>query len=178
MKVLVAYATLEGQTEKVARFIGDEVQRSGYDVDVVEISQEVGSVPLDDVGLVVLAAPVHERRHPKAFEAFVSGQRDVLEKLKTLMVSVSLRAAFEEGLEEAQDYVDEFKLRTRFSPDQEVLVAGAVRAASYDYYQTEIMRHVLLHDQQYDVTDGEREFTDWSKLSGAINQFLVHMDRR
>jgi menaquinone-dependent protoporphyrinogen oxidase len=176
MKVLIAYATIEGQTEKIARFVGDEVSKAGHDFDRVEISQEGGSVPLDDVDSVVLAAPVHERRHPKAFEAFVAGQRDVLGTKRTLLLSVSLRAAFEQGLEEAQDYVDEFKLRTGFSPEQEALVAGAVRSESYDYYQTEIMRHVLLRDQEYDVADGAREFTDWSKVSATLRDFLARSD--
>jgi menaquinone-dependent protoporphyrinogen oxidase len=46
---------------------------------------------------VVLAAPVHERRHPTEFEVFLAGCRSDLEEVDTLLISVSLSAAFPEG---------------------------------------------------------------------------------
>lgn len=172
MTVLIAFATIEGQTGKIARFIENEVRKAGHDVVVFDVSDETRPVSFDGVDKVILAAPVHERRHPKTFDVFLAGQRQELEARKTLLISVSLSAAFEDGLEEANEYVVEMKMRTGFTPDAEVLVAGAVRSASYDYFQSQIVRHVVLRDRDYDPEESEHEFTNWQALAAAIADFV------
>ena len=87
-------------------------------------------------------------------------------------MSVSLNAAFEEGLDEAQDYVTELKMRTGFSPDEEVLVAGAVRTEEYDYFAMQVIRHVVLRNRDHDPASGTHEFTDWDALSARIARFV------
>lgn len=172
MRILVAFATVEGQTQKVARFIEEEVRRFGHRVTVIEVS-ESGAVPsFAEYDRIVLAAPVHERRHPKSFEVLLAGHKRTLAERTSLLISVSLNAAFEEGREEAQDYVDELKLRTGFEPDRELLLAGAVKNASYDYFQSQVVRHVLLGSHNYAAVEGEQEFTNWQELSAATRDFV------
>lgn len=119
-----------------------------------------------------MAAPVHERRHPKAFEAFVSASLYELTARPTLLISVSLKAAFPEGLEEAQDYLTEMEMRTGFEPNMEALVAGAVRTSSYGYYESQIVQSVALAGRKVELTDGVREFTDWDALGRQISEIL------
>ena len=88
------------------------------------------------------------------------------------MLSVSLKAAFSIGREEAEDYLAEMILRTGFEPDERALVAGAVRPESYDYFEKEIVRHVVLRGQRIDPRDGTREFTDWAALEAVVTAFL------
>jgi hypothetical protein len=57
---------------------------------------------------------VHERRHPKTFEVAIGAAKQDLARIPTLMMSVSLKAAFPEGLEEAQGYLTKMDLRTGF----------------------------------------------------------------
>ena len=172
MTVMIAFATIEGQTGKIARFVESEVREAGQGVVVFDVSDETGSVSFDDVDKVILAASVHERRHPKPFEVFLASQRQELRSRKTLLISVSLSAAFEDGFEEANEYVVEMKMRTGFTPDAEALVAGAVRSGSYDYFQSQVVRHVVLRDHDYDPGESEHEFTDWKALASEIADFL------
>jgi len=88
------------------------------------------------------------------------------------MISVSLKAAFPEGQEEAQDYLTEMKMRTGFEPSQEALVAGAVRTGSYDYFQNQIVRHVVLSGHDVELMDGVKEFTDWDSLGKRVTYFV------
>lgn len=172
MTVLIAFATVEGQTGKIARFVEGEVGKSGVDSVLLDLSGDGGGVSFAGIDRVILAAPVHERRHPQVFERFLSARREDLAGRPTLLISVSLSAAFADGLEEAQDYVVEMKMRTGFEPDREVLVAGAVRGDSYDYFQREVVRYVVLRNRDYDPKDSEHEFTDWKALSRTISDFL------
>ena len=172
MTVLILFATVEGQTAKIARFARDEVQKTGHDVVMSNASDMNAEVELDGIDQVILAAPVHERRHPRPFEMLITALRKDLSALPTMLISVSLSAAFPEGLSEARDYLTEMKMRTEFKPDVELLVAGAVRTQSYDYFASQVMRHVVLRGRDYDPNQGEHEFTDWDDLAKQIDVFM------
>ncbi len=170
MKFLILFATVEGQTRKIAAFITKRLQEAGHDVEMTDIGDAAASVTFTGIDKAILAAPVHERRHPVPFEVFLAANGAALESVPTLLISVSLKAAFPECIEEAQDFLTEMKMRTGFSPASELLVAGAVNPRSYDYYAAQVMRQVLLHGREIDPSQ-EQEFTDWETLSKGIADF-------
>ena len=172
MQILIAYASIEGQTRKIAHFLQDRLLALGHQVTLADVGETHAAVDLDASAAVILAASVHQRRHPDTFEAFIIGARDALSARPTLMLSVSLKAAFAEGRDEAQDYLDEMQLRTDWSPDRSLLVAGAVRARSYDYFETQVLRHVVLDGVSFDPADGPHEFTDWDALDQEVRAFV------
>ena len=172
MKVLILYATVEGQTRKIAEFAADEVCARGCDVVMVDAADRTAPVSFDGIDRVILAGSVHERRHPKTLEVFLTASRRELAECPTLLLSVSLSAAFPEGLEEARDYLTEMEMRTGFTPTAEALVAGAVRTREYDYFASQVLRHVVLRGRDYDPGEGEHEFTDWTALAKTIADFL------
>lgn len=173
MKIVVLFESGEGQTRKIADFIADRSRQADHDVTLVDTSDKLAKLSLDDADKVILAAPVHERRHPRNFEVAINAAAQALAERPTLMISVSLKAAFPDGLEEAQDYLNEMAMRTGFQPTQEALVAGAVRSDSYDYYQSQIVRHVALKGHEAELTDGVKEFTDWDVLADTVASFLA-----
>ena len=173
MKIVILFETGEGQTRKISEFIAGQIRKAGHDVTLIDTSDKMADLSLATADKVILAAPVHERRHPKNFEVAVGAAKQDLAKRPTLMISVSLKAAFPDGLEEAQDYLTEMEMRTGFKPTQEALVAGAVRSASYDYYQSQIVRHVALQGHDIVLTDGVQEFTDWNALAETVASFLA-----
>lgn len=173
MTVLIAYGTIEGQTGKIADFLAKLVREAGEEVMLFDTADRIAELSFEGVDKCILAASVHERRHPKSFEVFVSGNADELSRRPTLFLSVSLSAAFDEGLEDARDYADEMKLRTGLQPEDELLVAGAIRTANCDYYATQVLRHVVLRDRPVDPATGDREFTDWGALSARTRAFLA-----
>ena len=173
VSVLVLFATVEGQTGKIAKFVSEQVKKAGLDVVMANASDEMATVSYDGVDAVILAAPVHERRHPQPFETLISADRATLDGLRTLLLSVSLNAAFEEGQAEAEDYVVELKMRTGLEPDAQLCVAGAVKTGQYDYFATQIVRHVVMRGRSYDPAAGEHEFTDWDALEKTVAAFLA-----
>ena len=173
MSILIAYGTIEGQTRKIAEFVAREARELGFEADLFDTADRIAEVSLDGVDIVILAASVHERRHPKPFEVFVSGQRKELAKRRVLLLSVSLNAAFRDFREEAQDYVDEMKLRTGLECEATELVPGAVRPESYDYYAAQVLRHVVLRGKDFDAAAKAHEFTDWDALRARVRGFLL-----
>ena len=97
---------------------------------------------------------------------------DQLQTRPTLFISVSLSAAYPDGLPEAQAYVDTFLETTKWKPTQTAIVAGAVRYDEYDYFMEQIVRHVVLKDRDAADAHGDHEFTDWDELARTIDGFL------
>ncbi len=172
MPVLIAFASIEGQTKKMANFIEKIAREYSSSVQLMDTSDPMATVEFDDVDRVILIAPVHERRHPQMFEAFVACENTALDARRTLMISVSLSAAFPKGLEDAQDYLEEMKMRTELDPDTEMLVAGAIRSRNYGYYETQVLKHVVLRGRNFDPAAQEHEFTDWVALGDGVAAFL------
>lgn len=172
MKVLILYASIEGQTAKIARFVKDGVEDLGHEATLINADDPV-ELPFEGTQAVVLAAPVHQRRHPRNFEALLSARKDDLAARKVLMLSVSLNAAFPEGRDEAADYLLEMKMRTGLAPNAEMLVAGAVRTSEYDYFARQVVQYVVMRGREYDRRAEEHEFTDWDALATALGGFLA-----
>lgn len=173
MNVLIIYGSIEGQSAKIAKFAESELAKAGHTVSTVN-ALGTDAISFDSVDKVILSASVHERKHPKLFEALLIAEKSQLEARETMLISVSLSAAFPEGLEEAGEYVTELKMRTGFQPDVELLAAGAIRTGHYDYFSTQVLRHVVMRDRDYDPSVEEHEFTDWAALSKGIQAFMAN----
>lgn len=58
-KVLIVYATRTGETEKIARLIGEGVRISGLEADVREINQVKSEADLQGYDALVLGSPTY-----------------------------------------------------------------------------------------------------------------------
>mgnify|MGYP000380316922 CR=1 FL=1 len=116
-------------------------------------------------------------RHQNELAAFVIASRKALQAKPSLFVSVSLSAAFDDGLEEAQEYADNFAEYMEWSPTAIVLVAGALQYDEYDFFKSQIIEHVVLKGRPIEGPKGDHDFTDWSKLAEAVEGFIGSRDK-
>lgn len=169
MKVLFVYGTTEGQTGKIADFCSARLADAGHTIDLRD-SRRTANLDISSYDAAILAGSVHEKRHQESLENFTFAHRVSLKGIPTLLISVSLSIAFENGESEARDYVRSFVERTEFEPGKVALVAGALKVAQYDYYMSQIVEFVVLKDQEQTVQD--REFTDWDHLGETLDEFV------
>ena len=97
MKVLVAYATTEGQTRKIAERVANQIHELGHVTQLADIERGHHSINVDDFHAIIIAASVHQHDYQDAIEIFVEASRSALNAKPTMFLSVSLSAAFEEG---------------------------------------------------------------------------------
>ncbi len=172
MKVLIAYATTEGQTRKIAQTIADQIADLGHQPQLLDTARKRRDVHIDDFDAFVVAASVHQDRHQDEIEVFVASCLDVLAIKPGMFVSVSLATAFEDKAADAAGYIADFQSRTGWSPGQSLAVAGALKSDEYDYFQQQILQHIVLENQDSFRLDEPREFTDWAGLADAVKKFL------
>lgn len=172
MHMLIAYSTTEGHSAKVARFANDTLDSAGHTGELLNLDDLAQLPDLARAKGVILVGSVHERRHSPALETFMLARREWLSERPVLLLSVSLSAAFEQGMEEAADYVTETEMRTGLTVDESVLVAGAIKPGSYDYFANQVVRFVVLKDRDYELGSTEHEFTDWTELDARLRRFI------
>ena len=171
MKTLIIFGTVEGQTAKIARFAKEVLERLGHQAELID-ADDPAEISFEGVDAAILAASVHQRRHPRKFEALLTAQAADLANIKTLLLSVSLNAAFPEGMEEAREHLTEMEMRTEFRPTDDMLVGGALRTAHYDYFAMQVIQHVVMRGRPFDASETEHEFTDWDALTKKLESFV------
>ncbi len=172
MNVLIAYASTEGQTRKIANFIADRIQRRGHKAKVFDTSSTLQDADVNEFDKVILAGSVHQQKHQNCLEIYVAAKRKKLDARPTLFVSVSLAAAFTDTQHEAKRYMNEFLSELGWQPSRMLAVAGAVRHDEYGYYREQILEHVVLDGIHLDDVREDREFTDWRALASAVDEFV------
>jgi menaquinone-dependent protoporphyrinogen oxidase len=170
MRILIAYGTSEGQTRKIAKTIAARLHELGHDVHLFDAAS-FEDLHVGSYDKIIVAGSVHQQRHQESVEVFVMANLAELQKRPTFFLSVSLSAAFPDGMSEAQSYVNAFLVNTGWKPTQSLLIAGALRYDEYDYFKAQIIEHVVLKCREVEGAKGDYEFTDWDCLSRAVESF-------
>ncbi|MBS0124146.1 flavodoxin domain-containing protein [Thetidibacter halocola] len=165
MTILIAYATTEGQTARIAEFAADSLRAEGRDVSLLRL--EAGTVPAPDpFDAAILAGSVHAGHLQPALIAFAKTQAARLNAMPSLFLQVSLAAAGEEEDEwdDLRRIAARFVEESGWTPDRVEHVAGALNFPEYNFVVAWVMRRIARsHGVEFDP-HGVTEFTDWEAL--------------
>jgi menaquinone-dependent protoporphyrinogen oxidase len=187
--VLVAFATREGQTRKIAEHVAAAIRARGDAADVVDVGNGA-RVPFDpwSYSAVVLAASTHLGKHEREMVDFVRSHRAALEQLPTAFLSVSLSEAavedatapFETRSKAAIDVkrmVDDFCGAAGFHPSRVWPVAGALMYTKYGLLVRLVMRHIAKRAGESTDTSRDHEYTDWKGLDRFVDAVMAGVEQ-
>ena len=174
MKVLVGYATSEGQTRKIARRIADQIADRGHAVELVRLA-DADEIDLERFDRVVVAASIHAGHYQRALSEFATKQVEGLLQLPTLFLSVSLAAAGHDaedwkGLDRVRE---DFEEATGWKPGRVEQIAGAYLPTKYDIVRRFVMRRIVARKDPDADLDNDKEYTDWPALSALVGDWLA-----
>ncbi|MGX9352089.1 flavodoxin domain-containing protein [Shimia sp. W99] len=173
MKVLVAYATSEGHTRRIARHVSDRIVDAGHGVELLALG-DAQDIHLGRFDRVIFAASLHVGHYQRALADFVGERANDLAGTPSLLLSVSLAAAGHE----AEDWRDlariaeEFEEATGWHPDEVVQVAGAYLPSRYDIVRRLIMRRIIAKKDPDADLDADKVYTDWTALDAQIDAWM------
>jgi len=179
MKVLVTYATSEGQTRKIARQVADRIADANQAVELIELS-DAGDIDLGRFDGAILAASLHVGHYQRALSDFVANQTKNLQMKPTLFLSVSLTAAGHtaEDWKGLDSVLKDFIEATGWTPGRVEQVAGAYLPSQYDIFRRFVMRRIIASRHLGADLDADREYTDWSALNLIVDDWLGTLDPR
>ena len=174
MRLLIGYATTEGQTRKIARFVADRLADAGHAVELLSLEDAAG-LDLARFDGAVLGASIHSSDFHKTFRRFAADRAGELNAMPTLFLSISLTAAGGDAEEWAKlrDIATHLTDRTRWVPGRTEHIAGAFRFSEYNFLESWVMRWIARQkDQGVDGT-ADKEYTDWAALAALIDDWTA-----
>lgn len=173
MHVVVLYATIEGQTRKIARNIAGTVQSAGHDVSVFDAA-DMDDIDLAVTDALIVAAPVHTGEYPAALLHWAKANSEAINETPSAFVSVSLATAstFPEEHREIGEISKTFLDSAGWKPAAVHQAAGALRYLEYDFLKRLLLRQFAKKEGAPLDTSKNHEFTDWDTLSDFVNGFL------
>ena len=173
MKILLVYATTEGQTQKIADFVTDRLARVGHQV-VAANAADAGAQPDPRrFDAVIIAASVPLGRYQAAAIGFVREHRAAISARANAFLSVSLAAAGREpddiaGLSKC---VADFVQATGWTPRLIHHVAGAFRYTAYPFLTRCVMKYIAWRKGAPTDTRHDHALTDWDDLARFADTF-------
>ncbi len=170
-RILVLYGTTEGQTAKVARFLGDTLRSDGASADVIDARSAWPSP--DDYDAVIVAASVHAGGYQRAVRRWVRAHAQALNDKPNAFVSVCLAVLQHEPkvAQELAAIVDRFLTSTGWRPSVTKHVAGALRYSQYNWFTRKAMVRIVRKAGGDVDTSRDYEYTDWTDLRAFAKEF-------
>lgn len=182
MRVLVVYATGEGQTRKVAARIAAHAAALGHAPTLVEAARADERHDPAQFDATVAAASLHAGRYQPALVAFARRHAGALDARPSAFVSVSLSAAGDDPGDRAglARCVEAFADETGRTIRRLHHAAGALRFTRYGPLVRWVMRLIARRRGQRVDPHVDAEYTDWAALDGFVHDVLgsAQADRR
>jgi menaquinone-dependent protoporphyrinogen oxidase len=176
-RILLLYATVEGQTGRIAERIAHTLRQRGHSVEVLPADTARTNLALAAYDGVMVGASIHYGHHPAYLRALIRRHGDALGARPSAFFSVSLSAGGPHPKPAAaQRYLDKFLRQTGWQPQLTASFAGAVKYSLYGPIKRRVMIvFVGLGGGETDTTR-DYEYTDWDavdRFAGAYAQRLT-----
>ena len=171
-RILVLYASIDGQTARVARHLASSLGRMGHAVtvrpsDAVEVVWEIGTHDA-----VIVGGAVRFGRVLKPLEATVRERLVEIQARPNAFFSVCLSAGGPGARpENARKYMQDFFDRTEWYPELNASFAGALLYTRYNPLIRFLMRMILAMAGGDTDTSRDYEYTDWAAVERFAQQF-------
>ena len=179
MYLLIAYATTDGQTRKIARFAADRLVAQSHSVELLNVEDAEG-LDLARFDAAILAGSLHVGAYQKTLAGFATAMKAKLALMPTVFLAVSLSAAGNDADDWAglRKCVADFETETGWTPGRVEHVAGALRFSEYDFFRAWAMRRIA--DQKGEVVEPgrDKEYTDWAALGAKLDAWVAGLTPR
>jgi menaquinone-dependent protoporphyrinogen oxidase len=183
-RVLILYATVEGQSLKVAEYAANRVARKGLGVRVLDVAEVRYPFALQDYRALLLVAPVHASLHPRAMLRFVSEHREELAGMPVRFLSLSLSQAGAElpsatpeqhqrSHADVQHLIALFCEATGFPPERVTPIAGCLAYSQYGFLKRQAMRYIAKKSGGSTDTSHDHAYTDFASVDRAVDELCT-----
>jgi len=171
-RTLILYATIEGQTARIAERIGTVLKNKGHVVDMLAANAGPDIPDPASYDSVILCASIHYGKHPAYLRKLVRHHGVTLAGRPCGFVSVSLSAGGPGAKPEAaQRYMKKFLRQTGWSPQHAVTIAGALPYSKYGPIKRQVMRGFVGFAGGDTDASRDYEYTDWSAVEAFAERF-------
>lgn len=181
MKVLIAYGTTDGQTERIARRISVRLTEAGHDVVLSDIRSLGVRTDCRAFDAVIVGGSLHAQGYQRRVKRFIRENLAALHSRPTAFISVCLAVVSRrpEERKAAEAIPRRFVAMQGWTPGEIVVFAGALAFTRYGFLRRFFMKRIAAKElgEPVDPTC-DREFTDWAHVDAFAAGFARRIERR
>lgn len=177
-KILLLYASLEGQTAKIAGRLRELLDEEGTRVTLASLtdSQAMAAIDLADFDKLVFGASIHVGKIEPAMTAYINRHSAVIGKKPRSLFIVLMAAATadaerrEQSLAEVRRNVTG-RLHVPFADVE--MIAGALKYTQYNWFIRWVMKGIAKKEGGSTDTSRDHEYTDWRQVAAYAQRLAA-----
>lgn len=179
MDILILYASLEGQTEKISDRIAQSLRAKDHQVLIQSADHLPANFKFEPYDTAIIGGPIHMGRYPKYLINVVKQHRDWLNSHPSALFTVcmAIRSHLPASRHEAENFGAKFTQDTQWHPTQMATFAGAVKYTQYGFLTRFIMKRISKREGGSTDTTRDHEYTDWDAVDHFTEQFSEQLAR-
>ena len=172
-RMLVLYATTDGQTARIAEALAGAMRAQGVEVELADAATH-DPAP-DEYAAVVVAASVHAGGYQRSVKRWVHAHAPALFGRRTAFVSVCLGVLQHDPQvdRELRTINERFLTATGWQPSVVKVVAGALPYTKYNWVKRWVMRRIVRKAGGDTDTSRDYEYTDWEDVGRFGRDFAA-----
>ena len=175
-RILLLYASTEGQTELIAERVAHTLREKGNHVDLLPADADPARLDPSTYDGVMVGASIHYGNHPAYLRALIRRHRDALAARPSAFFSVSLSAGGPRPKPAAaQRYIDKFIRKTGWQPQMAVSFAGALKYSFYGPIKRRVMIVFVGLGGGNTDTSQDYEYTDWDAVQRFADAYAQRL---
>lgn len=180
MDILIAFATKEGQTEKIANFIAEIARHHNHQATALlceHLPNDFHTTPFD---AAIIGGSIHMGKYESYLNKFVTTHLDWLNQVPSAFFTVCLaiQGKNEKAQIEAKSYGSRFCRETHWQPNLIETFAGTDKYTQYGFITRKIMQHIAKKEGRSTDTTTDHEYTDWEKVTQFTEKFISDAEMR
>lgn len=178
MKILIAFATGDGQTGRITQRIAGIFSGAGHTPTLANLLLAPPPA-LEGFDFTLVAAPVRFGKHHRAALDYCAANREALFARPSAFVSVSLSAARARpgARREVAKALSHFVKVTAWVPSRIFTVAGALLYTKYRPFLRQVMRFFArMADRETDASR-DYEYTDWAAVDAFARELVANLPK-
>lgn len=165
-RILLLYQTTDGHTRTICeRIAGAMPEKTAVTLTNLDAIDQAVDTLLSSQDVVVIGASIRYGKHRPQVAAFLSTYREILEKKKTALFSVSIVARKPtRNKPENNPYLQKLLRQIGWHPELLAVFAGKLDYPRYRFFDSLMIRLIMKLTDGPTDPGGTYEFTDWQQV--------------
>ncbi len=177
-KVAIVFASVGGQTRKIAFYMEAKLQEYGYSTRLVDLSKPIMPLP-SSVDTIIYGSPIYRGQSRRAVRNWVRQNKRYLVSAKSALFTVSLNAAdrHERARGEDDRLLREFMDQSGWVPDYAASFAGDLQYLNYSWLIKRVMKGIAARAGGDTDTSKNFEYTNWNQVDSFLEAIALGKKR-
>ncbi len=170
-KLLIIYSTVDGHTKNICEYIFKKLKnRRNISITSIEDSNQFQLAEFDQV---IIGASVRYGYHRKNVYEYITYNKELLDKKKTVFFSLNLTARIElKNTAQTNPYVVKFLKKVKWEPTLSDVFAGRLDYPKLDFINKIAILFIMIITNGPKDTNKTYELTDWKRVDSLVNKII------